>query len=77
MAKKYRICARLEIDGKTVWPDTGMVLSQRDDGKMTLYDPRTGQSYFAFEKEPRPASQQQAPQQQQKPNDPFDDDIPF
>ena len=90
MPKKYRVCSRTEINGKAIYPDTGMRLTVRDDGKMYLYDPRTLQSYLCFEKEPydpqrghnQQQSQQQRPQQpqQQQQNrgfDDFDDDIPF
>jgi single-stranded DNA-binding protein len=85
MPKKYRVCSRTEINGKAVYPDTGMTLTVRDDGRMYLYDPRTLQSYFCFEKEPRnqqggQSQPQQQPRQQPQQNkgfDDFDDDIPF
>ena len=80
MSKKFKICSRLQIEGrdKPIWVDTGMTLTQRDDGKMTIFDSRTLQNYYVFEKEDKYKPQQVAEQahgvQSSKPD--FDD-IPF
>ncbi len=51
MKRKFKVCNRLEIEGrdKAVWPNTGMTLTVKDDGKMTLFDGRTNTNYFLFE----------------------------
>ena len=75
MSKKYDICARLEIQGrdKPVWPKIGMTLTIKDNGHISLYDSRTGQNYFCFERQEK--SQQN--QNDQAGKDAFDDTIPF
>ena len=78
MSKKYDVCARVEIDGreKPIWPKVGMTVTVKDDGKIGLYDARTGQNYFCFERKPFDKGQQQeAPKTPQTPD--FNDDIPF
>ena len=78
MPKKYDVCARVEIEGreKPIWPKVGMSITIKDDGKISVYDARTGINYFAFERTDR--NQQQAPAQQPTAQAAdFDDDIPF
>ncbi len=82
MNQKFDVCARVEIEGKDkpIWPKVGMTVTRRADGKMTLFDARTGKNYFLFERTQnnQQAPQQQQPQQQKPSNfDDFDDDIPF
>ena len=80
MAEKYDVCARLEIEGreKPVWPRIGLTITVKDDGKIGVFDARTGQNYFAFLREPK-ENQAQAPKSAApaKSPDDFDDDIPF
>lgn len=75
MAKKYDICTRLEIEGreKPLWPEIGMTLTVKDDGTMRLYDARTGQSYFCFERDQNNNQQQSSGSYQ----DHNDDGPPF
>ena len=63
MNKKYDACSRLEIEGreKPIWPKVGLTLTVKDDGKMYLFDARTQQTYFLFERQDR-NQQQSAPQ---------------
>lgn len=58
MSKKYDVCTRLEIEGrdKPIWPKVGMTLTVKDNGHISLYDARTGQNYFCFEREQRSQS---------------------
>lgn len=78
MTKKYDVCARLQIEGrdKPLWPKIGMTITVKDDGKISLYDARTGTSYYAFEREQRQAPSSDAPQSKSSPNQPYDDEIP-
>lgn len=48
--RKFRVCAKQEgKNGKAYWPEIGMTLFLKDDGKMSLLDARTGQFYSVFE----------------------------
>lgn len=85
--QKYDVCARLEIEGreKPVWPRIGVTITVRDDGRIGMFDARTGQNYFAFLREDKPEQAatttppvQQAAAPAAKPDaGDFDDDIPF
>jgi len=81
-SEKYDVCSRLEIEGreKPLWPKVGMVVTIRDDGKVSVFDARTGQNYPAFKREPRPVQASQPPTQtppQQTDQGFIDDQVPF
>ena len=81
---KVYICKRgRDGDGKTYWDDVGLKVLIRDDGRVSVFDARTGNFYPAFEPKAREDDdrQQQAPAQQQtrQPTqaEPLNDEIPF
>ena len=79
MSKKYDLKVMLRNNGepvknengKNIYMNIGMTLTEKE-GRFALYDARTGQTYYAFERQPR---QQNAPQQATQED--LSDDIPF
>lgn len=57
MSRKYHVCTKLVINEKASWPKIGMTLTVKDDGTIFLYDARTGQSYYCFEREQKERNQ--------------------
>lgn len=53
--KKYDAKKPLEIEGrdKPIWMGIGMSVTIKDDGKVFLFDNRTGMNYPCFERKPR------------------------
>lgn len=76
MSKIYYAKRRREDDeGNVYWDETGFKLLVKDDGKMSLFDGRTGEWFSLFEPRPRQADDQSPSQQSPAPSQ--DDDIPF
>lgn len=78
--KVYKVLRRREADGrdKPFWDETGWKIFQRDDGRLSMLDQRTGEWYSVFEQEARD-DQREAPKAKPaaEPQKDFDDDIPF
>lgn len=74
MSKIYIAKRRREDNnGKVYWDETGLKVFEKQDGRLSLFDGRTGEWYSLFEPKQK-EDQQVAPQDS---GSPFNDDIGF